>query len=196
MFCGFLVVWMAYGTLGYAVLWLPYILAGISEYVRTGRVLYGVLVALTLALSFVSGHFQMSAYVAIVSFLYTLFLTAQEHSWRENIAVFGWLILGLLLISPQLLITFEAYSQSVRSQSLGAGSIPWTYLLTLFAPDVYGNPVTRNDWFGQYAEFASYIGIIPLFLSIYGAVYAHKKRLVFYLVLVVVTVLFCNYISI
>jgi hypothetical protein len=45
--------------------------------------------------------------------------------------------------------------------------IPWNYLVTLFSPDFYGNPVTRNDWFGHYAEWAGFFGVIPLVLAVY-----------------------------
>lgn len=154
MFCGFMVVWMAYGTLGYAVLWLPLILYAI----QTERKL---LLTASIALSFLSGHFQMSLYVFGMAVIFFIFK-------KRDIRFGLFLLLGLLLASPQLNLSYNAYSASVRSLLFQAGEIiPWNYLITLFAPDFFGNPVTRNDWFGHYAEWASFIGVIPLLLALY-----------------------------
>ena len=53
--------------------------------------------------------------------------------------------------------------------------IPGNYFPTLFAPDILGNPVTRNDWFGHYAEWASYAGVIPLILALFAIFVPIKK---------------------
>jgi len=84
---------------------------------------------------------------------------------------------------PQLLPSIEAYSQSFRSgifQKIEA--IPWQYLPTLFAPDFFGNPVTRNDWFGHYAEWNSFIGLVPLMLAFYSFTNIKKSKTLFFLV--------------
>ena len=143
MFCGFIVVWMAYGTLAYAVLFLPLILFGINKRVM-------VLISAAVALSFLSGHFQMSLYVLLFAISYILY----RKEWRALLFV----CLGLLLAAPQILPSFDAYAQAVRSSLFVKGEvIPWQYAVTIFSPDFYGNPVTRNDWFGHYAEWASFI---------------------------------------
>jgi hypothetical protein len=152
MFCGFIVVWMAYGTLAYAVLFLPLILFGINKRVM-------VLISAAVALSFLSGHFQMSLYVLLFAISYILY----RKEWRALLFV----CLGLLLAAPQILPSFDAYAQAVRSSLFVKGEvIPWQYAVTIFSPDFYGNPVTRNDWFGHYAEWASFIGVVPLFLAL------------------------------
>src|SRR3989337_1244199 len=47
--------------------------------------------------------------------------------------------------------------------------IPPFHLLTMFVPDFFGNPATRNYWpDGTYIERVSYIGIVPLFFIIYS----------------------------
>lgn len=161
MFCGFLVVWMAYGTLGYAALFLPFILWAIRKKKR-------VLVSVGLALSFFSGHFQISVYVAVASFFYALFFD------RKSII---FLLFGLMLASAQILPGLEAYKNSVRSSLFTPGEIiPLQYLITIVAPDFFGNPVTRNDWFGHYAEWASFVGVIPLVLAI-NALIQKKTRI-------------------
>lgn len=151
MFCGFITVWMAYGTLAYAVLYLPLILYG----VQTKRYM---VTALGLALSFLSGHFQMSVYVL----LYALSFALYRREWKA----IPCLAFGLGLAAPQIFPALDSYQSAVRSTIFGKGEVvPWQYLITIFSPDFYGNPVTRNDWFGHYAEWASFIGVVPLFLA-------------------------------
>ncbi|MBU1472750.1 YfhO family protein [Patescibacteria group bacterium] len=76
------------------------------------------------------------------------------------------MILGCIASLPQLAPSIQLYLQSVRSGLHQAiETIPWSYLPTLVAPDILGNPVTRNDWFGHYAEWASYIGVFPLMFA-------------------------------
>lgn len=182
MFCGFSVVWMGYGTLVHAVLWLPFILTGIHGYVRTKKWLYAVCIPVGIAASLVAGHFQISLYVAGFSSLYASYSTLRGRHIRTLMTFVLLFILGIIIALPQLIPAFNAYSQSSRSANFwNHGSIPFTYLITLFAPDFYGNPVTRNDWFGQYAEWASFTGVVPLMLALYAALRKRVGTLFFFL---------------
>ncbi len=166
MFCGFLVVWMAYGTLSYAVLFLPLILYGIKKRKMA-------LVSVAVALSFLSGHFQMSLYVLFFAISYA----AYRRQWRALLFI----LFGLGIAAPQIFPAFAAYTQSVRSSLFLKGEvIPWQYLITIFSPDFYGNPVTRNDWFGHYAEWASFVGVAPLLLAIFALLVSPKDSRVRY----------------
>lgn len=170
-FCGFLVVWLPYGIMGFALLWLPLALWAIE---KRSSPWSGLVLSLALAFSVFSGHFQTSLYVALASLAYLIF----RRAWR---LLLFW-ILGLTLAAPQILPTMEFYQQSVRSGLFVKGEIiPWQYLVTLFAPDFYGNPVTRNDWFGHYAEWAGFIGVIPLVLAMWAAV-RHRSPSVWFFI--------------
>ncbi|KKQ83492.1 MAG: putative membrane protein [Candidatus Woesebacteria bacterium GW2011_GWA1_38_8] len=175
MFCGFMVVWMAYGTLGYAALFLPLIFWGINK--RSG-----LAISLGIALSLLSGHFQVSVYVVIASLAYIL--------WRRKWPLMLFLVIGILIAAPQILLGFKSFLLSTRGETIVKGEIiPWQYLLTFIAPDFFGNPVTRNDWFGHYAEWAGFIGVIPLMLALFSI----RKKLAegwFFVILAAVTLLF------
>ncbi len=174
MFCGFIVVWMAYATLGYAALWLPVTLFAIHSGFKKYSWWNLCLLTLGLALSFFSGHFQISLYVAGLTLIYLLWETVRTKQWTRGGQLLAFYILGILLITPQILPSVEAFGQSVRSTSFGKGEvIPWQYLVTLLAPDFFGNPVTRNDWFGHYAEWAGFIGVAPLVFAV--AAFLGKK---------------------
>ncbi len=171
MFCGFIVVWMAYATLGYAALWLPLILFAVHRQFQKSSWWNLVLLTLGLALSFFSGHFQISLYVSGLTLCYLLAETVRTGRWRVGGILVLFFALGIGLSMPQLTLSFDAFEQSVRSSNFGKGEvIPWQYLITILAPDFFGNPVTRNDWFGHYAEWAGYIGVIPLFLAVFAII--------------------------
>src|SRR3989338_2404642 len=76
-------------------------------------------------------------------------------------------ILPVLLSSMQLLPMLELLNNSTRTaysiDNFFKLLIPKIHIATLFAPDFFGNPATRNYFLeGTYIERVSYIGVIPL----------------------------------
>lgn len=176
MFCGFMSTWMAYGTLGWAIAALPWALWAIE----TKR---NILLALSIAFSFLSGHFQISLYMVFTVIAYILYV--------RRLSSLFFVFLGILFAAPQLLLTFLAYLDSNRGVSIGKIEvIPWRYLITIVFPDFFGNPVTRNDWFGHYAEWASFVGIVPLLFGLFAVLKRVKDGRIFFVLLGVVTLLF------
>jgi len=166
MFCGFITCWLAYSTLGFALLWLPLILYAMEK--RAGW-----LVSLAMAASFFSGHFQTSLYVFLAAGAYAIY--------QKKFVFLIFLCLGLGLAAPQILPTFESHQLSPRHHFYQIGErVPFKHLLTILAPDFYGNPVTRNDR-GHYAEWAGFAGVIPFLLACYAA--AKKKSARFFVLL-------------
>jgi len=176
MFCGFMVVWMVYGTLSMAVAFLPLCLFAIERAFRKISFFSLFLIPLSLIISFFSGHFQTSLYLALYSFSHIVFKYVTTKNIKALLLTVIFYLLGVAISLIQILPSLELYSYSVRSQIFSnTGSIPFQYLITLFAPDFFGNPVTRNDWFGYYAEWASFIGIIPFMLA-FSALFLNKKK--------------------
>lgn len=176
MFCGFMVVWMAYGTLGYAALFLPLIFWGIQKKQKW-------VISLGVALSLVSGHFQVSVYVIGAALVYIL--------WQKQWRALWYILIGLLIVAPQILLGLHSFALSARGTGIMKGEIiPWKYLLTFVAPDFYGNPVTRNDWFGHYAEWAGFVGVIPLLLAFFAVTKKTVREGWFFVLLAVFSLLF------
>lgn len=180
MFCGFITVWMAYGTLGYAILYLPLILLALEQVRIRMDKRSAILLVGSIVLSIFSGHLQTSVYVIGTTILYIIF----QSILRKDVAFFfrscGLLLVGLLIGSLQIFPSLHFYRQAVRSELFQKGEvIPWNYLPTVIAPDFFGNPVTRNDWFGHYAEWASFAGVIPLILAIY-LMFMKRNRAIIY----------------
>ncbi len=182
MFSGFMTTWMAYGTLGYAVLWLPLILFSVERYIQRSNPLYGIITSLAVMCSLVSGHFQISGYIVFLSGLYITYRAWITKTMRVFLYMSACLLLGLVLAAPQLLLTYGAFTQTVRmSYFVKNEVIPWKYILTILAPDFYGNPVTRNDWFGHYAEWSVYIGVLPFLMSLYAVFHTTRRRFLFFI---------------
>ena len=179
MFCNFITTWMAYATLGYAIGFLPWAMWAVVEGFQKKSIVPKIILSVSVAWSLVSGHFQISMYLLGTVFVFILYKTLQTKNWRNGIMCTLFLLFGITLASPQLLLTYNAYRMSTRSSSfLKAEVIPWQYVVTLFSPDFYGNPVTRNDWFGHYAEWGGFVGVIPLlfmFIAMSSGFKGYKK---------------------
>jgi len=191
MFCGFLTTWMAYATLGYAILFLPLALFSIEKYFQSKKIRFLVLLSFSIPLSFFSGHFQISTYFIIFVFFYAFYKYISTRDLKTSLHLLIFLILGVFLSLPQLLPSIEAYIQSLRSGIFEKiEAIPFGYLPTFIAPDFLGNPVTRNDWFGHYAEWNAYIGILPLMLFFYSVISKRSKEILFFALMSVLAFLF------
>lgn len=181
MFCGFIVVWMAYGTLAMAISFLPTALFAIEKSFNKTSLRILLLLAVIVPLSFFSGHFQTSLYFLIFLWSYFIYKTLITKAYKNAVSVCIALLFGLIFSLPQLLPSIQFYQHSVRSEIfIQGGGIPFHYLITIFAPDFFGNPVTRNDWFGFYAEWVSFIGITPLLLSLYGLIKMRNSHTLFF----------------
>lgn len=182
-FCGFLVVWLLYGTLGYAILFLPLALWALENFFEKKKFSHWLLLIFSLTLSLFSGHIQTSLYLYLAVLVYTF---TSFFLKRVNLKILFLISLAffvsILLAAPQLLSTIEFYQFSSRQgrmsfENLKSSAIPPFYLLaTLLAPDFFGNPVTRNDWYGYYAEWSSFAGVWPLVLAVLGLFLAKKKN--------------------
>lgn len=180
MFSGFMVVWMAYGTLSWAIAFLPLALFAIERWFQKGGTFPLILLALSLPLSFFSGHFQTSLYFLLFVSIFLGFKIFQRH--KKTLPVILAFLLGFVVSLLQIVPSIQFYLESPRSEIFTKDvGIPFFYLISTFAPDFFGNPVTRNDWFGPYAEWASFVGIIPLTLALFAFSKRNKTSLFFFI---------------
>ncbi len=181
MLCGFLVVWMPYGTLSMAIAFLPLALYAIEASFERPKFFPLILLPISIAVSFFSGHFQASLYFTLYVLAYLFFKFLTTNNKKTSLMVLIFFCLGLVISLIQIIPSLEIYQHSVRSELFSnQGAIPLRNLITAFAPDFYGNPVTRNDWLGNYAEWASFIGIIPLLLALISLLGKKEKAKVLF----------------
>ena len=184
MFSGFIVVWMAYGTLAYSILYLPLALFAVEKYFKTKKFIFLLVLSLAIPFSFFSGHFQISFYFIGTIIAYIVFKGLIARNILNIFYITLAVILGLVLSLPQIIPSIQFYLHAIRSEIFQISeAIPLEYLITFVAPDFFGNPVTRNDWFGHYAEWASFIGVLPFTLAVIAIFKVRTKTVVFFAVL-------------
>lgn len=166
-FCGFNIVWLQYSTVGFAMAWIPFLLFIIDNYFETRNQKKILIIPVAMFLLMSSGHFQSLVYGLLTSILYTIFKLKTSLN-NKNIklgTLFLMFLLGIGFMAIQIIPTLELFSFSIRTtdnniNSQNFGLIPYKNLITLFAPDFFGNPTTYNYWgVHNYNETIMYVGI-------------------------------------
>lgn len=181
----YLVNWHELLVITQSVLFLPLILYLINKKKY-------LLTSVFLCFSLFGGHAQSVLYVYLLALAFMIY---RKVPLLMIGITFG---LGLLLSSIQLLPSLELYLHSAREHDLTAqlfqkGLFPWRNLITMFAPDFFGNPVTGNFWGWDYHNSLFYIGIVSLFFVIFSFFHKKHKDYFFFLTIVVLGVVFSTY---
>ena len=183
--------------------WLPLVLWVYRRVVKSHSWKLAIVGGLPVGLSILAGHTASFIYVALTLVAYAAFCTWE--CWREKrptlhspsstlhslfstlhslslplIWVGMMLFVGLALAAVQLLPMAELAMRSTRQAVSGydfAARFSWPpgYLLTLLAPNFFGEPTHTGYWGdGIYDEFIFYIGVLPLLLTLLGLRLRHR----------------------
>lgn len=169
-FSGFFVVWWEEAFMfTYSALFLPVALSAVELYLTRKHTKWLVLLAASLALSVVSGAFQMTFYVYAFTAIWILYRTWHiPDKFRLLILFCISAAISFLLSAAHLLPSMEGYYYSARISNdakyiFDANLLPFWQLITLLAPDYFGNPATYNYFgLGFYHERMLYFGVTPL----------------------------------
>ena len=176
---GFLISRFGFLTITAALPWLAAWLWRAERAMQSGRRRDAAWLSITIGLGLLAGHAQTSLYglmLLAAYVLYRVFTTRREGMSRmASLAVAGaGVALGLGLAALQLLPAAELAGESQRvggldyTLAMTHSYWPWR-LLTLLAPDLFGNPGYGNFWgYDNYWENAAYIGLFPLGLAAYA----------------------------
>jgi len=181
-FSGFAIVWSQFTTAGFAMIWLPLIFLNIDRFFKTQKIKYLFFLSPLYFLLMTSGHFQALIYGCIFSGLYFLWkLFFNPSKIKRKILFFSISIaIGVSSMAIQLLPTIELGNYSVRFfenyiSGFNYGLLSLDRIVTLFAPDYFGNPNTINFWGSfNYYETTFYCGVIGVFALIFS-VFQFKK---------------------
>ncbi len=196
-FSGFFVAWLTWGTVITTAMWLPLILFSINKLFEKTSALIYLLLIFALSQSILSGHLQTALYVFATCFLYTFYKLLKSASIKSALIITSGLLLAISVSSFQLIPTLEFVSLSSRNTDQDYTPVrqywfmPRQHLIQLVAPDYFGNPTTYNYWgIWNWAEFAGYIGILPLFFA--GiALIGREKKVSFFIILTFVSLILC-----
>jgi len=186
-FSGWMIVyWQEILVLEHSFLWLPLALYASNRLWEKAhdRVAFTLLIV-ALTSSIFGGFLQMSIYVYLTVILWNVYLSVINR--KKNMRIVTAVILSVLIAGIQLIPSIEAFFLSPRGTEAGQqtfqnGLLPWTHIITLIAPDFWGNPDVYNYFGGPgfYFEKMIYIGIIPLIFALYGFVSKGEKRSIFW----------------
>jgi len=191
MFCGIITTWMNWTTISLAISFLPLALFAIEKYNKDKKNRYLILLTISFPLSFFSGHFQISIYFALYIICYILFKFLETKNKLIFLETVLFSFLGIVLSMPQILPSVEFYTQAFRSnifQKINPVSL--SHMPTVLAPDFYGNPISRNNLLGVYAEKSSFVGTVPFSLAILS-VFSKNKKVYFFIFMATLSLLFC-----
>ncbi|MDP3955324.1 MAG: hypothetical protein Q8Q15_03095, partial [bacterium] len=169
-----------------------------EKMVRTGKLIFSLLLGLLLGFNFLGGHPQMTFYAMIVLGFYWLFLNiVLRKKLLKNLFLFVlFVLLGLGIGAAQILPEYEFTKNSTRVTGLSAEAItrfnfPMRDLVTFVVPyATYDDSQTleafqHNGW--PQDERYTYMGILTLILAFWGVVklFKTKARVVFFTVALV-----------
>jgi len=204
MFSGFLISRLGFLSMTSATLWLP-LLFCLAERLVSKRCPSSVLLlGLAIGLQLLAGHAQLWYYGLWAVAAYVIargwqLCKMQQGTWethgRSRVLCLAssvaraWLLLalaalvGLGVAAVQLLPTAELALLSQRQRgaeyefAMTYSFWPWR-LITLFAPDFFGNPARGDYWgYANYWEDCGYIGVLPLLLALIAiSIYLGQKR--------------------
>lgn len=184
-FSSFNLVWLEWGNIGHAGLWLPLALFSSNKLLSANnkkdkKYWWHFVFQLSLIMSFLAGHPQITFYIFIATALY--WVIRFGISKRPVFFFTVHCLLFTLIVSPQWVpalrfsLTSNRDIEQQDSLTREGFFIRPRQLVQLIAPDFFGNPATlnyRGDW--NYAEQVLYIGMIPLVLGVLGGLWKFSE---------------------
>ncbi|HEX7555134.1 MAG TPA: hypothetical protein VF338_00815, partial [Leptolinea sp.] len=185
--CGYLVARGGFLTMVQAASWIPWILLAASHIAAPIRLQAfetsinwrKPVIWLSVAFSgqWLSGHAQLAWYTLLFSAAWLsvggIVNGGLKRLFQVVILTIFSGIIAFLLCSIQLIPTIELFLQSQRSgaidyqTALSYSFWPWRFI-TLFLPDIFGNPGAGDYWgYASFWEDANYFGLLPLFFAFY-----------------------------
>lgn len=181
----FTTVFLEYNTFGHAVFFLPLLLF-LAELLLEKKTFWRILIFILVlgSLGFV-GHLQLFGFVFLFVIVYILFRIRHAAFPLKQLGFFcAALVLGLGIGAVQLVPTLELIQFSARvsqeySFLLKNLLIQPYQLLLFFAPDLFGNPTTRNYLLSDsYPGNALSISTIPLIFAFLALPFFKKNEFV------------------
>jgi uncharacterized membrane protein YfhO len=195
-YCGYAISWMEFATATNSMIWIPLLILIIEKYFlnKNIRVLWWLSPVILMLIT--SGNFQMSIYGAIVLTTYSLYRF--KNNWSKLFLIFLFGALGILISSIALLPGLEMLPLSIRNiensmANINYGLVPLAHLITVVAPDFFGNSATGNYWGTlNYHETLIYGGG-AVFLAILWSLFNIKslsKQAKYFLFLTIISLFF------
>lgn len=187
-FSGVILVRMVEGlSVGHTLLWAPFVLWGVESWLSQRRKKYLILTLLFLSLSVLAGWLQYTFYIFFLSLAYAVVrvLSTKEKKKLRTIVIacFPFVLLPFAAI-PHIYPAAQVFLASPRLLNVDSSEIlihlmPLQHLLTVFVPDLWGNPGTYT-FFGSsaYKESIMWIALVPMVFAIVAMIKERKNIVV------------------
>lgn len=191
MLNGYLVVWLENPHRLSTLAWLPGIFWAYECAASERRLDYAAVGGVLLGLSILGGQMQFIFAAGLLLGVYVLATMGwdayEKRRWSlwPLLPLFTIGIIGLGIGAVTLLPAgeFASFSQRLRftADTIVGTRWPWQHLVTLIAPDFYGNPVNAEKYWGpfNYAELTAYFGVVSLLLALTAPFVARSRRFLF-----------------
>jgi hypothetical protein len=202
MLNAYLVVWLENPHRLSTLAWLPGIFWAYQKAVDERRLDYAAVGGLLLGLSILGGQVQFIFASGLILGIYALSIVAWDAYKQGRLSfrpltpllIIGVIGLGIGALTLIPAGEFAAYSQRVRftSETVLRTRFPWQHLVTLIAPDFFGNPVNPEGYWGQlpnYAELAVYFGVISFVLALTAPFVARRRQFAFSAIILTIFVI-------
>lgn len=182
---GFFVVRIQHLHLIQAACILPWLFWTTNEYIKKRNITYLALLTIFLSQQVFAGFPQLVLYGLVGLYIFLFLL--REINIYKLITITLFIALGFGIGAVQLLPTYELLKESTRNNfpvSNNLNTLPFTptHLLQFINPFILGSPkdasfpLGLSSKWGIYWENLVYIGIIPLFLSIFAMRLMFSKK--------------------
>jgi uncharacterized membrane protein YfhO len=168
-YSGFAISWAQFVTADQAMIWMPLLFISLEKFFETKRSYFLYWLPIIFFLLITSGHFQIMVYIIILTGFYFFWKWSENKDFSLLPKTIIPAVLSIGLVCFQLLPTIELMKLGLRSvenyiSAYNYGLLPLKYLVTLIAPDYFGNPATGN-FFGafNYHEAIFYTGVFSVF---------------------------------
>jgi len=181
MFNTFMIVWLQLNIVGHTLLWLPLALYAYESFRQEEKQRYLFLFICSLVFSFLAGHPLSFFYVSFIVIAYIFWTERFSRNLVQFLLAVG---LTIFLVSFQLVPTVELFSHSMiggeqNKKIFELGTIPFVQIITLLAPDYFGNEATFNKWGkGGTGDLTPFVGILTLVLGAYALFCKKRKKMV------------------
>lgn len=169
----FMSVFLEYNTVGHVILFLPLVLFSVEKIITKMRWVWAALLIAAITFAFTAGHIQIFGFLYIFSLIYAV--TRMIFAKSKKLTVFTIIV---SFLSPLGIVALELFPLLELIKNSARASQNYNFLLQVLliqpyqtilfiAPDIFGNPATRNYMIGfdAYPGNAIYIGVLPFLFS-------------------------------
>lgn len=190
-FSGFNLIWSQWNGHTLAAAFIPLILFFEDRYLLNGRWFDGIGISLSFALLFLSGYPQVAMYLLIAVVLLWIVRIWKDKKWfTKTVTISIFFILGIGIAAFQILPGAELLSLSQRAvepHPFEWAFLPWSKIITFFAPDYFGNHSTQNYWGPQdYTSNTGFVGVVATIFSLIAVKLIKKRTEVLYCFIVMI----------